>query len=149
MRFRPRPFTIVVLAGAFMGLSFASVSTYDFVMHLDRQVHDVHCSFVPVLSGTESGTSGCQVTLVSPYSSVLRTAVWGGVPISLPAMGVFAFLLFFALELVLSNRQDDRRATGFLALATGLPAVTSLLMGYLSLVELDTACKLCIGIYIA
>jgi uncharacterized membrane protein len=149
MRFRPRLFTIVLLAGALMGLLFASVSTYDFAMHLDRQVHDVHCSFVPGLTGTESGASGCQVTLVSPYSSVLRNAVWGGVPVSLPAMGVFAFLLFFALELVLSNRQDDRRATGFLALATALPAVTSLIMGYLSLVELDAACKLCIGIYIA
>jgi uncharacterized membrane protein len=149
MRFRPRPFTIVLLAGALMGFLFASVSTYDFAMHLDRQVHDVHCSFVPGLTGTESGASGCQVTLVSPYSSVFRTTVWGGVPISLPAMGVFAFLLFFALELVLSNRQDDRRATGFLALATALPAVTSMIMGYLSLVELDAACKLCIGIYTA
>jgi uncharacterized membrane protein len=149
MRFRPRPFTIVVLGGALVGLLFASVSTYDFAMHLDRQVHDVHCSFVPGLSGTESGASGCQVTLVSPYSSVLRKAVWGGVPVSLPAMGVFAFLLFFGLELVLSNRQDDPRATGFLALATALPAVTSLIMGYLSLVELDAACKLCIGIYTA
>jgi uncharacterized membrane protein len=149
MRFLPRPFTIVVLAGALVGLVFASVSTYDFAMHLDRQVHDVHCSFVPGLSDTESGTSGCQVTLVSPYSSVFRKVVWGGVPISLPAMGVFAFLLFFALELVLSNRQDDPRATGFLALATGLPAVTSVILGYLSLVELDTVCKLCIGIYTA
>lgn len=149
MRFRPRPFTVVMVVGALVGLLFASVSTYDFVMHLDRQVHDVHCSFVPGLSGTESGASGCQVTLVSPYSSVFRTAVWGGVPISLPAMGVFAFLLFFGLELVLSRRQDDPRATGFLALATGLPAVMSLIMGYLSLVELDAVCKLCIGIYIA
>jgi uncharacterized membrane protein len=149
MRFRPRPLTIVMLVGALVGLLFASVSTYDFVMHLDRQVHDVHCSFVPGLSDTESGASGCQVTLVSPYSSVFRTAVWGGVPISLPAMGVFAFLLFFGLELVLSNRQDHPRATGFLALATALPAVTSVIMGYLSLVELDTACKLCIGIYTA
>jgi uncharacterized membrane protein len=149
MRFRPRPFTIVVLAGALMGLLFASVSTYDFAMHLDRQVHDVHCSFVPGLTGTESGASGCQVTLISPYSSVFRKTVWGGVPVSLPAMGVFAFLVFFALELVLSNRQNDRRATGFLALATALPALTSLFMGYLSLVELDAACKLCIGIYIA
>jgi hypothetical protein len=95
-------------------------------MHLDRQVHDVHCSFVPGLSGPDSGESGCQVTLISPYSSVFRSSLWGGVPISLPAMGVFAFLLFFAVEVVLSGRQRDPRATGFLALATALRKITKI-----------------------
>lgn len=68
---------------------------------------------------------------------------------SLPAMGVFAFLLFFAGALPLLGRQDDRRATLFLVLATSLPVLTSLGMGYLSLVTLDAVCKLCIGIYAA
>jgi uncharacterized membrane protein len=149
MRERPQLATIVLAVGAVLGLVFASVSTSDFAMHLDRQVHDVHCSFVPGLSGPDPGESGCQVTLVSPYSSVFRSAVWGGVPISLPAMGVFAFLLFFVVELVLSGRQRDPRATGFLALATALPALTSMVMAYISLVELDAVCKLCIGIYLA
>ncbi len=149
MRIKAQPWTIVVAAGAFVGLMFASVSTYDFVMHLDRQVHDVHCSFVPGLSGPEVGESGCQVTLVSPYSSVFRATVWGGLPISLPAMAVFAFLLFFAVELLLSGRQRDLRAVGLLAVATAVPAATSLVMGYLSLVVLDAVCKLCMGIYLA
>ena len=149
MRCRPRGFTVLVGVGALLGLLFASVSTYDFVMHLDRQVHDVHCSFVPGLSGTHAGESGCQVTLVSAYSSVFRDSIWGGVPIALPAMAVFAFLLVFAAELVITRRERDVRATGFLALATGLPALTSMVMAYLSLVRLDAVCKLCIGIYIS
>lgn len=134
--------------GALIGLFFASMSTYDFVMHLDRQVHDVHCSFVPG-AGPGGGESGCQVTMVSSYSSLFRTSVWGGVPISLPAMAVFAFLLAFAVELTLTDRQDDVRSSGFAALATGVPALTSIIMAYISLAKLDAVCKMCIGIYFA
>ena len=79
MRKRPQIATIVVGVGALLGVFFASVSTSDFAMHLDRQVHDVHCSFIPG-AAPETGESGCQVTLVSQYSSVFRTTVWGGVP---------------------------------------------------------------------
>lgn len=149
MRPRPHPFIIVVFVGALAGLLFASVSTYDFAMHLDRQMHDVHCSFVPGLSGPERGDSGCQVTLTSPYSSVFRQSLWGGVPISLPAMAVFAFLMFFAVEVTMSGRQRDPRTAAFLLAATALPALTSVVMAYLSLVKLDAVCKLCIGIYLA
>ena len=39
--------------GGLIGCLFASVSTYDFIQHLDRGVHGVHCSFVPGLTGTE------------------------------------------------------------------------------------------------
>ncbi len=148
MREKPQIATIVVGVGALLGVFFASVSTSDFAMHLDRQVHDVHCSFVPG-AAPETGESGCQVTLVSQYSSVFREAVWGGVPVALPAIAVFAFLLFFAVDLWLTRRQRDVRATGFLALATALPALTSIAMAYLSFVELGAACKLCIGIYFA
>jgi uncharacterized membrane protein len=139
---------VVVLVGAFAGLVFAGISTYDFVQHLDRQVHSLHCSFIPG-AGAETGTSGCQVAMMSPYSSVFRTAIWGGVPISLPAMAVFAFLLFYGLELVVSRRTHDHRATAFLALAAGLPALTSLVMLTISLVKLGTTCKLCVGIYLS
>jgi uncharacterized membrane protein len=139
---------VLVLAGAAIGLVFAGVSTYDFVQHLDRQVHGLHCSFIPGL-GHAAGESGCQVAMMSPYSSVLRTRLWGGLPISLPAMAVFAFLGFFATDLVLTRRQGDPRATGFLALACALPASTSLLMLVISLSKLGALCKLCIGIYVA
>ncbi len=145
---RPPAWLIVVLVGAALGLVFAGVSTYDFVQHLDRQVHTLHCSFIPGM-GHGTGESGCQVAMMSPYSSVFRTKVWGGVPISLPAMAVFAFILCYSVDLLLSKRKDDPRSTGFLALACVLPAAMSLLMGTISLTKLGTACKLCIGIYIA
>ena len=96
---KPSPGTVIVALAALAGLFFAAFSTYDFVQHLDRQVHGIHCSFIPGLEEADaSGSTGCHVTLMSPYSSVLRASIWGGLPISLPAMGVFAFLLFYALS---------------------------------------------------
>jgi uncharacterized membrane protein len=84
---RQQPWLVVVLVGAAIGVVFAAISTYDFVQHLDRQVHSLHCSFIPGVShGT--GESGCQVAMMSPYSSVLRSHVWGGVPIALAALSV-------------------------------------------------------------
>ncbi|HWU86435.1 MAG TPA: vitamin K epoxide reductase family protein, partial [Kofleriaceae bacterium] len=145
---RPHPWLVVVLAGALLGIVFAGLSTYDFVQHLDRQVHSLHCSFVPG-AGKEAGVSGCQVAMMSEYSSVLRSRVWGGIPISLPAMAVFAFLGLFALDLLVTRRKDDPRATAFLALAAGLPAATSLVMLIISLTRLGTTCTLCVSIYVA
>ncbi len=144
---RPHPFLILALVGALIGFTFASVSTFDFAQHLDREVHGLHCSFVPGLGEGETTGSDCEVTLMSPYSSISRTTVWGGIPISLAAMGVFAFLLFFGFEIWFGRRQQDRNATGFYALAALLPTGTSAVMGFISLSELDAACKLCIGIY--
>src|SRR5690349_9820927 len=85
---RPPGWLVVVLVGAALGMTFASVATYDFVQHLDRQVHSLHCSFIPGM-GHETGSSGCQAAMMSSYSSVFRTKVWGGVPISLAALAVF------------------------------------------------------------
>jgi uncharacterized membrane protein len=145
---KPSPWLVVVLVGALAGLVFASVSTYDFVQHLDRQVHSLHCSFIPG-GHADTGASGCQAAMMSPYSSVLRTTIWGGIPIALGAMGVFAFILFYGLDMLVTRRKSDPRATAFLALATGLPAATSLLMLIVSLTKLGTTCKLCVGVYIA
>lgn len=147
-RVRPPTWLIVVFVGAFVGIVFAGISTYDFVQHLDRQVHSLHCSFIPGMSHG-AGESGCQVAMMSPYSSVLRTKVWGGIPIALPAMAVFAFIAFYGLDLLVTRRTGDRRATGFLALACGLPALTSVVMLTISLAKLGTTCKLCICVYIA
>jgi len=84
----------LLIVAAVAGLTFAGVSTYDFVAHLDRQVHSIHCSFVPGMGATDTaGSSGCYLTLMSPYSSIFRKTIWGGLPIALPAMAVFAFLL--------------------------------------------------------
>lgn len=144
------PVIVAALAAA-AGLIFAAYSTHDFVQHLDRQVHGLHCSFLPGLAemSDASGESGCHVTLMSPYSSIARESVWGGIPISLPAMAVFAFLFAYAVFVIVVRRQDDRRATGFMALAWLLPVLASAVMGYISLATLDAACKLCIGIYAA
>ncbi len=136
-----------MLLGAVVGVVFAGVSTYDFVQHLDRQVHNLHCSFIPGVS--HAGESGCQLAMMSPYSSVLRGRIWGGVPIALPALSVFAFLVFYALDLALTRRKADPRATGFLALATVLPALASLVMLLISVTQLGTTCKLCVCIYVA
>jgi uncharacterized membrane protein len=138
----------MVLAGAAVGLVFAAVSTYDFVQHLDRQVHGLHCSFIPGM-GQDSGASGCQVAMMSPYSSVLRTRVWGGIPISIPAMAVFAFIGFYALDLLLTRRLGDPRAAAFLAIASALPLGASIVMFIISIAKLGTACKQCIAIYVA
>jgi uncharacterized membrane protein len=144
-----RVLIFVTLVAAALGLLFSSFSTFDFVQHLDRQVHGIHCSFIPGLSSTEVAGTGCHVTLMSPYSSVFRDLVWGGIPVSLPAMAVFAFLFYKGAEILIRRRDGDRTATGFLALAWALPVLTSLGMAYISLVELDAACKMCIGIYTA
>jgi len=141
---------IIALIAAVAGFTFAATSTYDFIAHLDRQVHGLHCSFLPGVSAADaSGTSGCHVTLMSPYSSVLRDTIWGGIPISLPAMAVFGFIAFSAAALWLTDRKHDPRATGFFALATAVPALTSVVMGTIAITALDAVCKVCVGIYIA
>lgn len=145
---RFHPLTIICLVACVTGFAFSAVSTSDFVAHLDRQVHGIHCSFLPGLAAADqSGESGCHTTLMSPYSSILRSTVWGGIPIALPSMAVFAFLAFACVWLIVNGRERDLRATGFLVTATLVPVTASALMGYLSLVELGAACKLCIGIY--
>ncbi|MEC7522694.1 MAG: vitamin K epoxide reductase family protein [Myxococcota bacterium] len=147
---RAKPTIAIAALAAALGFAFAAVSTHDFVQHLDRQVHGLHCSFLPGLDQTDvSGASGCHVTLMSPYSSVLRETVWGGIPISLPAMAVFAFLAALAVGLFAMGRARDPRAMGFQALAWALPVIASAVMGYISLSTLGAACKLCIGIYVA
>src|SRR4030095_9946020 len=117
---RPPAWLVVVLVGALAGLVFAGVSTYDFVQHLDRQVHSLHCSFIPGAgAGTEA--TGCQAAMMSSYSSVFRTTIWGGIPISLPAMSVFAFILFYGLDRFHSPVRDNAAAPrNLLRLAPGL-----------------------------
>jgi len=139
----------IFVVACLIGLMFASVSTYDFAQHLDRQVHDLHCSFVPGMSAktADGGAAGCQVTMMSPYSSVLRAKIWGGIPISLPAMAVFAFLAFRGIDLFGRRGRSRRSAAAFLFAASTIPVIASIVMGTIAMVELDAACKLCIGIY--
>lgn len=142
------PLFVVGIACLF-GVVFSGFSTNDFVKHLDRQTHSIHCSFVPGLDTAAAAGTGCHVTLMSPYSAVLRAKIWGGLPISLPAVSVFSFLLFWTVMLVSTHRDQDKRASGFLLLGTLLPVGASLVMAYISFSTLGAACKMCIGIYIS
>lgn len=143
-----RPALVVFVLAASAGLFFSAWSTSDFAAHLDRQVHSIHCSFIPGLVAADAtGTTGCHVALMSPWSSVFRQAIWGGLPVTLPGMAVFAYLLYRGLEAFANQRHHDRVAMGYLALSALLPVLTSLFFGYVALVELDALCKLCMGIY--
>jgi uncharacterized membrane protein len=144
-----RSASFVALCSA-AGLFFSAWSTSDFVQHLDRQTHALHCSFVPGLSALDaSADSGCHVALFSPYSSVFRTTIWGGVPATLAGMAVFAYLAYRAIRLILEDRMTDPTSTRYLLLATLLPVFTSLGYGWIAVTELEALCKLCLGIYLS
>lgn len=145
---RGRIFAWIGVAGALWGLVFAGISSLDYASHLDRGLHDLHCSFIP---GVEASVSaeGCRTALNSPYSALFKRAVWGGVPISLFALGCFCFLLGYAVSLALA-RQRTTRASGLLYGALALtPLLASAVMFYISVAELGTICKTCAGIYLA
>jgi uncharacterized membrane protein len=144
-----RFFAVLFLVAAFLGLVFASLSTSDFVQHLDREVHSIHCSFVPGLAPTNDTGSGCHVALMSPWSSVFRTMVWGGLPVALPGVAVFAFLMFRGLELWVVRGIRDRAAALFLFIVTLLPVFTSVFFAAIAYTELGQFCKTCMGIYLS
>ena len=135
---------------AIIGAGFAGVSTYDFALHLDRQVHSITCSYIP---GTEAkdttGQSGCFAVMMSPYSSVFRDMVWGGIPIALPGLAVFAYLIFLGLDLLFTRKRNDPREMLYAVAATLLPVITSLAYFYIAKVKVGAVCKLCVGIYAA
>lgn len=143
-----RNFLLVVMAGAFFGALFSAISTSDFISHLDRQVHSIHCSFIPGASA-EFGESGCRTVMMSPYSSVLRESLWGGLPIALLSVAVFAYLVMHAGRLFLSGKAPTKHDTIYLMAATALPALMSLIFGYIAVVEIGAVCKLCVGVYVA
>lgn len=138
---------LVTLVGALLGCVFAALSTSDFMQHLDRQVHAIHCSFIPG-AAKELGESGCKTVMMSPYSSFFRASTWGGVPVSLWALATFAFLAYRALHLLWKGSATQAE-TKFLLAATGLPLLMTVLYGFLSVVKVGTTCKVCVGIYVA
>ncbi len=139
--------SIVAVLVAALGLIFAAYSTYDYAQQLDRQVHAVHCSFVPGAPVSTDADNPCKTALFSPYSALFRATWWGGVPVSLFGMGAFAFFAAFALYLALGAR--SRRAHPFFAIASLFPLGASLVMFFISAVHLHVFCKLCVGIYVS
>lgn len=145
-----RVFAGLLVFAALLGLVASSFSTMDFVQHLDRQVHSIHCSYIPGLADpVADAASGCHVVLMSTWSSVFREAVWGGLPVALPGIAVFAFLLFRTIELWAVRGLRDRQAAIFLLVATLVPVFTSVFFATIAITQLDAFCKTCAGIYIA
>jgi uncharacterized membrane protein len=138
----------LALIGSLFGLLFASYSTMDYAEHLDRGLHDVHCSFIPGAPPT-SEAEACRAAMYSSYSALFRESMWGGVPISLFALGAFAFLGGFALYLWLARGRAPRVAVGFFAGVGITPLLVSLVMLTISLTKLGHLCKTCVGIYIS
>lgn len=145
---RVRLFAWLGVAGALWGLIFAGISSLDYASHLDRGLHDLHCSFIP---GAEASpvAEGCRVALNSPYSALFKQELWGGVPISLFGLGCFSFLLGHALSVAYSGPRTSRGAGVLYALLAGSPLVVSAIMFSISWFELGTICKTCAGIYLA
>src|SRR5688572_9846556 len=144
----PRWPAALALGGSLIGFAFAASSTFDYIRHLDRQVHDLHCSFIPGLEAQANTDSACRTAMYSPYAALFRAEFWGGIPISLFAVGAFAFFTAFTLYMLLSGEHAPRRASHFLFLGGVTPLVVSVLMLLISALRLGTFCKTCIGIYV-
>src|SRR5512140_2257626 len=125
---------LVALGGAVLGALFSGVSTADFMAHLDRQVHAITCSFIPG-AAKEIAESGCRTVMMSPYSSFFREQLWGGVPVSLWALAVFAFLAY-RTALVLWRGGTSRGETTVLVAAAALPVAMSILFGAIAIWKL-------------
>jgi uncharacterized membrane protein len=135
------------LAGSLFGAVFAAYSTSDYTAHLDRQVHAVHCSFIPGATVDGAESNPCKVALFSPYSALFRQTYWGGIPISLAALGCFSFSAALGLYLLLARSRAPRGAIVLLGVTGFVPLMASIVMFGISLTQLHAFCKVCVGIY--
>lgn len=138
----------MALLASVLGFTFAAYSTFDYAAHLDRGVHDLHCSLIPGMPVSAS-SEACRAAMYSPYSAVFRTSLWGGVPISLFALGAFAFFACFSLYLLAKDEQAPRRARDFFGLVSLTPTLVSLVMFVLAVTKVGELCRVCVGIYLA
>ncbi len=139
---------VIALIGSLLGLVFSSYSTLDYAAHLDRRLHDVHCSFVPGAPPTAEAES-CRAAMYSPYSAVLRDSLWGGIPISLFALGAFSFYAGFAMYLLLARSRASRTSVVFYAAVSVAPLLVSILMFFIAVTQLGSLCETCVGTYLA
>jgi uncharacterized membrane protein len=144
---RVRFFALVGVVGAVWALVFAAISTLDYASHLDRGLHDLHCSFIPGAEASEAG-EGCRVALNSPYSAVLKQRYWGGIPISLFGLGCFAFLIGHSSFMTFWGGRASRNAAILYFLLAISPLFVSAGMFAISWFQLGSICKTCAGIYI-
>ncbi len=141
----------VAALGALLGLIYSGVSTADFAAHLDRQLHPIRCTLLPGVepaSQVDESVEGCKVALFSPYSSFWRDRYWGGIPWSLPGMGLYGFALALCVWALVTRRGHEIAPNLALALTALLAAGTSLVFFYLSMKRLGVFCTTCVGSYI-
>lgn len=141
----------VAALGALLGLVYSGVSTSDFAAHLDRQLHPVSCTLLPGLteaSQLDEAVQGCKVALFSPYSSFWRERYWGGIPYSLPAMGIFGFALALCIWAFITRRGHEIAPSASLFVVGVLSAGASLVFFYVSLTRLNSICTTCVGSYV-
>jgi uncharacterized membrane protein len=148
MSTRLRGFSILALLASLLGLVFAVYSTLDYADHLDRRVHDLHCSLVPGATPT-ADSEVCRAAMYSPYSALFKDALWGGVPISLFAIGAFAFFASFSVYLLVRGDKVPAYVRQLFFVLASTPALVSLLMLVLSLTKLGGLCTTCLGIYLS
>ncbi|MBN1612220.1 MAG: hypothetical protein JW940_36650 [Polyangiaceae bacterium] len=139
---------VLALIGCVLGLIFASNSSLDYAEHLDRRLHDIHCSYVPGASTTTEAES-CRAAMYSSYGAVMRESLWGGLPVSLFALGAYSFFAAFAAYLLVAAARAPARAVVFFAVVSLTPLLVSILMFAVSLLELGELCETCVGLYIA
>lgn len=138
----------IAIAGSLLGIAFAAFSSLDYAAHLDRDVHDLHCSIVPgVVPGGKS--EACRAAMYSPYGALWKTALWGGVPIGLFALGAFGFFLAVAGYLWVQSDRATRPERFFFGLAGLTPAAVSVVMLSIALTKLHALCLTCVGIYVS
>lgn len=139
----------VGLLASSLGLFFSAFSTHDYAINLDRQLHGANCSFTPGLVEATSGPNPCSVAMTSPYSALFRDKLWGGVPISLLALGAYVFFFAASLHLLIAREGSAKRTWQAYGVAALTPLPVSVLMLVISLTKLGAVCKLCTGLYTA
>jgi uncharacterized membrane protein len=144
-----RTYAIFGIAGSFLGLVFASLSTVDYAEHLDRHLHDVHCSLIPGLVSGADEENPCRAAMYSAYSALFRGNYWGGIPISLFALGAFSFFLGFSVYLFLAREGASEKALTFFSIAGMTPLAVSAIMFFISVTKIGSLCKTCVGIYLS
>lgn len=146
---RSKVHALILFVAAAFGAAFSALSTLDFIQHLDRQVHSLHCSFIPGVTSEGMAEAGCRAVMNSRYSSFFRDSYWGGIPISLLALAVFAYLAFVTADMYLSGRLSRRSDAGYLVLSAALPLLTSAVFFFIAMTEVKALCKLCVGVYVS
>jgi hypothetical protein len=122
----PRSFVpgVVGAVASLLGGIFAGLSTHDYAQHLDRQLHGTNCSFIPGL-GEATSENACSAAMYSPFSALFKDKMWGGIPISLFALGAFGFFFAASLYLALARENASKRfRIGYFAATIGPLAVS-------------------------